>query len=1115
MGSDLSKSTLRGLLVPEKALSWWDDQSGEYDVGGTRLATIQCASPEAGIPVPDATTSLALRATGEQSAAIYVRTAIGGIPGTDRAGTLWSATSATADLRGCDLPNVLCAWDDVFVTANESALHPRAVTLSDGTILVCYDHESGGTADGVYVIARSPSAATWGSPVLVIATSQHVYPVLLVRDDRVYLYRWDRIPSGDYQIALHYSDDSGATWTAAGDVLSDAYNNALYQAAPDGYKWLAVGYLAGQTLLVAHLRKVNSGGAVYEDVLSQWASDDGGMTFSLVGTWTGADQDHAGAYPQVIVTGGLFLVGWLHSETVSGDASCWRPMWAQIASAWTDLETCDDVSTGAAQPACVYGLRVVDVADYYLGTFYGWCAWLDDDGAVYFTGTIAASGADADDFCSIYRSDDSGETWRHTGTSAFPDWTAANASVQAWNLVGSSNHDEALADLCAVAQRGRTVVVTGYYHGGALSEWLIACYLGGHNTCTMSLRDESREPTMRTAWDSCEISTHIPEPVAPGGVPWTKVGAGTETLTARVLRLQTTAAQSLYYNATPSTAIATTAAQGLKGEWCLQVTSGTARHRLAADTGGATDYNVEARVTSTGISLWDLNLAGGTQIGSTQTITAARYVRIRLILQGAAVRLLWCYDSTSEDRDWDTVASSTTLTNGGGAADLVRWGVTSVGAADVLYREWKYASGAYVGSNATDAPGRTNLYPRSLMPTPVYAGYGVSLSAVTGPTAVGDTWTITPTWQYGYGNLDPRSVPSPRRPWRSRASADMGLATSIRLSWSVGNVVEYGLSDLWGVWLDGCNCAGIAVYLYYGGAWNLVGTTGTDSFTTSREGKTLLLSGATSGAKTFRRGELDDCGVEGITAGNSDWRTTIEESIPGITRIGSGTSRLWACRMATYDPVWSATPTVKVWPRRHLLLIRLSGYSSTIRGIQLRIPRNAVISPSTPSAGYYEIGAAVMGPIWVWGTQYSWGRTLTAEPLQEILTAEDGTRTVRALGPIRRRVEFGWNEGVDLTQALTDADPDYATFATGGNPLAFIRDTPMEMLDQLRSLQGAATPVVYCPYLPRNTTGGFSGWGQGAIYGRIVDAVSVDSVVGDEEASEVQRVQKVVIEEEV
>jgi hypothetical protein len=86
-------------------------------------------------------------------------------------------------------------------------------------------------------------------------------------------------------------------------------------------------------------------------------------------------------------------------------------------------------------------------------------------------------------------------------------------------------------------------------------------------------------------------------------------------------------------------------------------------------------------------------------------------------------------------------------------------------------------------------------------------------------------------------------------------------------------------------------------------------------------------------------------------------------------------------------------------------------------------------------------------------------------------------------------------------------DPDYIAAKTGGSPLAFKFDAPLEVQDQLRALQGAATVVIVCERIDQAGSGGKLQWAHGAFPARLTGTADLDNVRGTESYDEMARIQ--------
>jgi len=1097
MGIDKSGDSLRGILVPDSRREFWAGQSGEFSAGA-KISKLNSMSPIAGIPLPSQSGAMGLRASGPQTNILYTLTNKGGLPGTDECGMLWSDTDGSG-YRGCDLPNVSTAFEPL-PQAGKVLRTPHIKALPNGKLIKTYWSDG----VGVEVRVRDPDTTTWGAAVLVHAeTATNPRPCLqIMPGGRVHLYAFEALDATTLQIILYYSDDDGATWGNVGYVLADSIDLATYT----NYYRIRTGYINGQMIMMLHL-KLPATPAARDDVLSQWASSDGGHYFSEVYTQSGVDEDNAAASPEIVIDQGVILVGYIRATDNGHGTDQIHAEWRRLGTAWYRYDYAPVLGTTYATAAArEWGVLTAAKID---ASFFAF--WADDDGSLYCTGKDYTTGA-----ASIMRSIDHGATWIGTGT------TARFTSLgQCW-WDHNSTADIPL-HFAAVAWRGKSVIVTGWKRAGAQEDAIGVVYLGGWQTTTMANRTSILRPTHRRGWERPGYSTSMPD----GTGVWAKAGAGLAVISADIyLVLTPTAVQTVTYSTSP----VATLGQGLNAEWALQRAAGVGsspRMQLELTEAGLPQkgYGIYVKLTDTHAQLWDMHVFPAMISEVLLPDTSTGFYRIRMALRSDNGSAQIAPHDTTADTVWTTIGRSTALTDSGThSGNLIEWGMDGGGTS--AWIEWHYSAGSY-SSAATWTAGQAtrSRYPRPVLGSPVWFGLGVSLSADTGPTVVGDEWVTTPTAEYPVSNLDPTVEPSPRHPWRSRLYNDMtSLAIDeIRLAWTLGDVDEYGMSSLWGMWIDGANCAGLGIYLYYGGAWHHVKTTGYDTFSGVKAGSTLRVNigGAESGGNKWRRGELDGAGVESVTmiVNASDWVGKIKTNRPGSTFIDiPNKSMRFAATIEGNSVLLVAAPIVRLWPKRHLILINLDDYDKEIQGVQIRItkqPRVRPRSPGNPYDGYFEIGKVVFGPIWAWGRDYSWGRSIGYEVSQDIVTAEDGTRIVRALAPMRRIVEMSWADGVDECSHLSEDLPDYVSFKDAGSAVSFLNDTPLDIADEVRQLQGAYTPVVYVPIIPRDSTGDYDQWGQGGVYGRITESVSVDTVLGQEGVDELMRLSKLVIEEEI
>jgi hypothetical protein len=188
----------------------------------------------------------------------------------------------------------------------------------------------------------------------------------------------------------------------------------------------------------------------------------------------------------------------------------------------------------------------------------------------------------------------------------------------------------------------------------------------------------------------------------------------------------------------------------------------------------------------------------------------------------------------------------------------------------------------------------------------------------------------------------------------------------------------------------------------------------------------------------------------------------------------------------------------------------------------LRLQINDDASPVAPPDGYFTIGSLAFGSAQLFGTDYSFGRTVTIEANTEVTTARDGRRRSRVNGPPRRSVSFAF-PSIDVSR-MTDTDaPDLVQtwpYTVGGYSEHIARDEPVKLPGILEYCDGPDKPVVYLPRVDRPATAigtdvALVHKARGAFLGRLTSPVTLTQVAGDESKDEVLSIGSLTIEEEV
>lgn len=1101
MGTDRSSTYLSGIGVPMER-TFLALQSGYYDAGGTRLSALTCAGQRSGYPVPTRETPCAFRSHGEQEAGetITVRCSRAGLPVVDSLGLLWRDTSAS-DYRGCDPPIRPHTWAPALTAAGHR--WPHVIETQEETVIAVYRDT---VAAEVQVIRRTAGQTAWGAAITVTSsTSAQDAGPCIVRipagdSERLLVLYWRSIGS-DYQIGSCWSDDDGLTWTAGGDFLAAPISGTDYTAV---YRIRAC-RLNGEILVLAHVRYV-TGGPTWEDVLIQWACSDGGSVAQLVEAWTGADGENAGGWPDIVSLGDRLLVGWL-TQDPDGYETAYI---AQITRAWELVRTADLRGTLGLTghyrlSSQVAGQRLWTVAGARISDG-DLALWYDTDGHVYATGRDHPP-AGTSYCCPVLFSSDLGHTWQDTG--ADPRYPSSGGEVW-WD---NDSADEAAYEFTAVAHRSQTIMVTGWYRGGAISGHLASLSLGGMSSVTLPHRNGSLAHTRRSAWTVLWQASCLP--AASGW--FSEAGGGSDTLLADVAVISgawTVTSVNLTNSLTDGIIVEVDANANPAG---IAVVS-TVLH--ISDGGGpAVSYDIEVRIVAGAqVTIYDQNAAAVVAtLAENWDSVRARILVCLAQVAGQGVVQAWITDDRGDDAVWTQIGRVVGLTAGATANTYVEYIVPNACASN-LY-SIHIVDSTYTGDRLTGVVSTTSLYPRGVTHLPSYLGDGASGSAITGPGIPGDSWVLTPTAEYGEERIDPRNTPSPHQTWRSIPYSEMPAGTrEIRLTWEIDSAADaYQLSDLFFCYLDGLNFPDATLKLYYGGAWNSVGAVPREIFRILRAGYTVRTgTTGTEGARNWSHGETDDwgCSLVDTVTGLADLTTTVDDCTQGTTRFL--TTQRWKGRLASIVGLGANPYNLHLWPSRALFVVRLSNYSTTISRVQVSIPipAAATTSPGRPSAGYYEAGVIAFGPLRVLGPRPSKKHTITDDPQVEIETFEDGSSVARERGYHRRSYSIGWPDLHSLHQEITDRD--YLLSGTGGEPVAWAHDWRAGV-DLIRQLRGALHPCVLIPSVPRPATYvcEVENWAGRSIYGRVMGRITSDADHGEFGRMEYARIADITCEEEV
>ena len=1068
---------LRGLLIHDPRLS--------LDSYSDSLSTVTQAGPLPGVPVPSQDTDLLLETVGAQSAAkqLRVRTINSGHPGTDSARFVWRY-QGDALWTGWNPPTTIQDWR--FIDRSTTAGYwkfPHAITTTDGKVIAVAQRED----RRIYAYTRETSG-TWGSGVEIYdrgsTYTDRASPCLvLLPSGRVLCFFW-RERGSAASVWLYYSDDDGATWTVGSRAaLSSSVSTSTYDL-----KRLRAAYLDGQIILIAHLVESAS-----KEEIHQWASSDLGSTFDKVDSLAGtATLDYG--FPDVIAHNGAIHVAYLKNDT-----SNIRPYVRRLGSAYEQISGAAETLATSSTNAMEWG-----TASGGLFTEGDLCLWADDDDSMYVAGLDHDAAGGALKEMMISRSADDGDTWGTLGSSSAGNGTGSAV----WFGRDANTYP---TDFCAVAALGRTIMLHRFKADpGTADDSLCEMILGGYSTVEMpELNALETAITNRSSWEI----TYLPFDL-PNNMTWGRAASGSPTdgLTSSGLRINHAGtSEYIRYSVNQGTADTETIClvdMELEGSG----PSGFVNVRVS--DGASADVDVTVTVTAIGGISMDDNNAG--QLGSASGVSVLNGIQILLAVSstGTAKASAW-YRSEATDREWVAIATNQSLTVGSVSSDIVMFGSVAGSTGSLYFRQACANWGTYAGVGLSGGQSNPDdLLGRSFMPSRVYVDDGLSLQAVDGPTFRNDQWTIDTRYQYAVDHVHTDVNPSPRVGWRSTGT------TQAEIVWELSSTVSDTallFEDLFGIHLSRINWRTGSLWgRDSSGSWSKLfdidAAAGSSALKFTRNGSTIQPdpSGGSDGAYWW---PLD--ALEGATWDNGTQARAISTNTPGswLTTATAATTkkiRLVLDDYSTSDVAAGADGSI--WAR-DVTVIKPITAATGYGAFKLRI------DAQDTATGDLRIGAVLLGPVVVFGGEYSWGRGLSVSTSIDRTEGRGGTRTARQLAPVRRSVEVGWPDGLDVTDVGQDVPAgDYYRANTGGAVIAAEGDALWSLRGLIGYLSRADGLVAYLARIPiKGSPSTITiNHREQHLYGRVMtDVHRVDNVQGEEWCDEVLRGGRFRIDEEL
>lgn len=1161
MSVDRSTAIARALAVPDPRLA-------DSDALWTAQTTWPEQSPRPGRPVDQGDSSLVLAAYGERSSQtpIELRTTVAGsIDPLTGAGFAWRLQNDPL-YRGQVAPSSIWGWDTIHyvdgtstvVGSVTSSKHPHAKTMSDGTILVCSQVSRYNTGESIQVSRFNEVTGTWTTVnvlTLASAPTQDFEPCLCIverpQGDRVVLFHWtEDTVSQTIQVAMLYSDDSGATWATGS---TGCLREPLYDGEVEGRR-LRASYRNGQVILFAELVGQDpADAALTNNHIVQWASIDDGATFNLVKNGQNVESLE-GAFPDVVATPTGFVLVYVSIDSNEGEP---YTQMRRIPDAFTPFShspryvtTGDDsAGTGAFTKAGYLQVAMGDLGSgqirqvpatgtvasskYTFGKFGGEITMATaPNGTLYLIQMAVEDYRDLSGFllgtngpkneCVVVRSTNDGLNWDTLGKSDVFESAVLASGRPNENFPGSSvlwrskDGNTFLRNLACTWWRGRLMVAHQWAaQPGNEDASLCVMALGGHSTVTLPRTAIRRDETSMAAW----IQTWLPVELPGDTAGWTAAGAGSNTLQNGAVRLVTTSGARNYTN--------TDAGAGYIVRASLSMVSGSpigaTRVAIELSQGGIQNHRVEVRFATNAISLFDVN--AGALIGSVVSIDTTTGVDVVAALQEGTASLWYRSKGISDDLEYTAGPTGAAQLASGAGSTFIKWGIIGSDTASVDWHELHFTRGGLTGP--TDYAGQ-QFEPLASMgnpadlnaivhsPTGVYVADGVNVRATGGPALEGDEHVIGSDSDFPVSRVFPAVFPSPRRGTRT---VDDNTEATIAVAYDTKSVLagwnSAPLSDSMALAIQGANwrTGFIERYNAVTNAWVTVVTIDMAydlawfANTWTLYGASIVADGTLASAtQTYL--EPNELAGSTLELGSGKLRR-IARNTEGSTRPTLAGRKA----VVTFEGAdgTESTSTVRFWMKDAVVWWNNLGTES--QGWRLRIPAQDTVD------GDLRVGTLNWCNVHAFGTPYSFGRALGQEHGVQVVEAEDRTYRTRTLAPSRRSVTIGWSDGVPTCNASGESpDPDYVKLSdsVGALPVASSFDLPMTLRGLAEQVNGPALPVVYLPRLekgPPDAT--VLNRRRDFLVGVIDSDIRLDTVQGDENEDEFIRVASMTIQEVV
>ena len=1089
---DTTPEYLRGFLIP-------------LDISASNIWTAQSSYTTfdslAGDPEPQQTSPFRLYAKGQQTSTsdISVTTRRAGYAGFG-AGYTWTDHQDSNTVYGRDPQNQPSRWSYIkssFAVADRY-LSPYGLDAGDGDILIAYERANTTIPEYSVNVIKQTQDGTQATASLysqTTTTTQDFFPVMCTLQNGEYLLAHLINDETDNAATLRtYTSTDGTTWTTRSrSALKDRILTGTSTGSGSAYRdhniqRVRIAQTNGVILLMVET-VYNDTGATKRNRLIQYASSDNGATFTLVTTDNEID-DYSFRSIALYASEGQFSFVYIGATN--------ETHYMRIPSAYTSAHRLRD----ALAYQTISSETVSAGSNDYM-TSGELAAWTDENASHHVIIQLVGSNGL---FYELYS--ENLFDWRLMGVD----------SNGAGKVLNTGDANTNFAHFHALTWTGRSILLCKPVSTGTNTS-AIMLELGGYSTVSLPEQQGYRLGTglgnpLSEANRMSYTETYFAHDLF-GNYSNLVAGAGSETLGANGVTL--TGLKK--YTRTLSTGGMTTSdivGLGLIVKTRLKPTLGgglTGSNirgiELTIDD-TSSDYNVEVRVSTTAISVYDNNATASA--GSVTGLTLSGGIELIIGFSAGKIDVWYRLTSTvSANRKYTKALTITGLNNGSGGAgnkqEVVFGHLAYTATMTTIFQDIHIANGFNFRENLHSFSSPSGLQTRAYPTTGRYAyvSDNVFISPADGPTYEGDEYKITPTSTFPIESTLHSVSATPRVTWRS-ASVSAGSSIpeqfiAFKLDTDTSVHIDESLpNDIVGIHLNNYNFRSARLEYYSGGSWTVL-----DSFQSAirsqgnTQGRTLRGVTGALDEPYFTYNECEGWYAQINTASGYVWRKVLSNSEGKFGGSATGTKQ---AVLLLDESVTSLTDaTVYLVPNSFTLLVNLNG--KRIEALGLRITTNSSYD------NYFEIGSLVFGSVLIAGKQYQRGRSISIDSGTETTDTQDGVLYTRNQRPSRRRFRLAWTEGVDTSNIQgAEPDPDYWTSSgtTGAEPVAIENDVPDLLLGLMRYLQGNTKPIVYLPLISKTSdTRELKRQTEQALV-TLESDVTIEHVIGDELVSEVFRV---------